>query len=109
MTDAPSWQRALDPPAGGLTRLMRSVEARRARPPRGQWRLAFAGAAAAIVVAFGVAQHQREAPRRAFERHFQAALQAERAERGIARELPSTRTDVRIVVLASSGVTVPRP
>lgn len=106
MTDAPSWQRALDPPAGGLARLMRSVEARRARPPHRQWRLAFAGAAAAMVIALGVAQHRREALGRAFERDFQAALAAERSERGIARELPSARADVRIVVLAASGGTM---
>ena len=103
MTDIPTWQQAFDPPPGGLARLMRSVEARRARSPRRSWPLAFAGAAAAMVIALGVAQHQRAAPQRAFERHFQAALDAERRERGIAHEWPSARADVRIVVLASSG------
>lgn len=107
MSEVKSWQRALDPPPGGLTRLMRGVDARRSRPARRQWRLAF-GAAAAVVVALGLAQYRHDAPQRAFERHFQAALDAERRERGIARELPSARADVRIVVLAPVG-TVPRP
>lgn len=102
------WQRALDPPPGGLMRLMRSVETRRAQPPQSHRRLVFAGAAAIAVIALGLAQYRHEAPRLAFKRHLQAALEAERRERGIARELPSARADVRIVVLAPVDTTAPR-
>ncbi len=100
MTATPSWRGQLDPPPGGLVRLMRSVETRRTRPPRPALRFALAGAAASVALALGLAHYRNEAPRRAFEQHLQAALDAERHERGIARELPSERADVRIVVLA---------
>lgn len=100
MSDTEAWKRPLDPPPGGLARLMQSVEARHARPPPRRARFAFAGAAVALLFACALTQYQREAPRRAFEHNLHAVLDAERRERGIARELPSTRADVRIVVLA---------
>lgn len=100
MTLPDSWRRTLDPPPGGLAQLIRRIEMRRARPPHSMLRLVFAGAAACAMVALGLAQYRHEAPRRAFERQLQAALDAQRHERGIARELPSERADVRIVVLA---------
>lgn len=108
MTPTESWRRTLDPPPGGLVRLMRDVDARRARAPRPTLRLVFAGAAACAMVALGLVQYRHEAPRRAFERHLQAALDAERRERGIARELPSGRANVRIVVLAPPKPPSPR-
>jgi hypothetical protein len=103
MTASESWRGVLDPPPGGLVRLMRSVQARQARPPRPALRLALAGAGAAAcaALALGLSHYRHEAPRRVFEQHLQAALAAERLERGIARELPSERADVRIVVLAA--------
>lgn len=101
MTATESWRDSLDPPPGGLVRLMRSVQVRQARPPRPALRFVFAGAAACAALALGLSHYRHEAPRRAFEQHLQAALAAERLERGIARELPSGRADVRIVVLAA--------
>jgi hypothetical protein len=106
MTDDDSWRQRLQPPAGGLARLHRSVETRsssRGIPP---WRspLAWASAAIAAVMAIGVTQYVQRAPQRAFERNLRSALATmptdEVVERGIARELPSSRADVRIVELA---------
>lgn len=99
----PSPFASVDPPPGGLARLVRAVEARRA--PASRWRmrgLAAATMAAAVLVVAGVARH---APQRAFERDLHAAItqafppDGRVAERGIAAEWPSARADVRIVLL----------
>jgi hypothetical protein len=105
MTDDDSWRQRLHPPAGGLARLRRSVETRSSRGAS-RWRspLAWASAAIAAVMAIGVTQYVQHAPQRAFERNLRSALATMRTdevvERGIARELPSSRADVRIVELA---------
>jgi len=108
MTDDDSWRRPLQPPAGGLARLRRSVEARSSRSaPRWRAPLAWASAAIMAVLAIGATQYVQRAPQRAFERHLRSALATmptdEVVERGIARELPSSRADVRIVELAPAA------
>ena len=108
MTDEASWRQQLPPPAGGLARLRRSVETRSARPaPRWRSPLAWASAAIAAVLAIGVTQYVQRAPQRAFERNLRSALATMPTdavvERGIARELPSSRADVRIVELAPAS------
>lgn len=104
MTEAHAWQRPLQPPPGGLQRLMQSVERRRAPRSRFGPRHAFAGAAAAALVLVAGVQLAR-APRRAFEHALQTAIEETGSvrERGIAHDLPSTRADVRIVVLDAAG------
>ena len=93
----------VDPPPGGLARLVRTIEARRAPAPRLRMRgFAVATVAAAVLVIAGIARH---APQRAFERNLHAAItqafppDGSIAERGIAAEWPSARADVRIVLL----------
>lgn len=93
---------AVEPPPGGLARLMRAVEARRAPARRRTRGIALATAVAAALVVAGIARH---APQRAFERSLHAAItqafppDGSVAERGIAAEWPSARADVRIVLL----------
>ena len=104
MTESPGSPFAsIDPPAGGLARLVRAVEAGRA--PARPWRLrglAFATSATLLAIGVGLVRH---APQRAFERQLHAALgdalpaDGHVAEHGIAAEWPSTRADVRILVL----------
>ena len=104
MTDSPLGTCTLDPPPGGLARLKESVGRRRARPPRRRTCRALAGAAAAAL-ALGAGLQLARAPHRAFERTLASAL-AETGvvhERGIARDLPSARGDVRIVVLDAAA------
>jgi type VI protein secretion system component VasK len=104
MTETQAWQRELEPPPGGLQRLMHSVERRRAPRTRLLRRHAFAGAAAAVLVLVAGMQLSR-APRRAFEHALQTAIEETDTvhERGIAHDLPSARADVRIVVLDAAG------
>ncbi|HEY0232779.1 MAG TPA: hypothetical protein VGC55_16140 [Dokdonella sp.] len=115
MSDHDAWRTKLEPPAGGLARLQREIDSRRDRVPRVRTAPAFAAAAAFAALAFGVTHYLRLAPQRAFERSLQTALATMPAddavvERGIARELPSSRADVRIVELAPAATPVsPRP
>lgn len=104
MTETCAWQRPLEPPPGGLQRLMQSVERRRTPRSRLRPRLAFAGAAAAVLVLVAGVQLSH-APRRAFEHALQTAIEETGSvhERGIAHDLPSARADVRIVVLDTAG------
>lgn len=95
------WRESLDPPAGGLARLVRGVEARHAHPPHVDLRLAFSASAVVLALALGIAHYQQEAQHRAFARQLRSAFEAERREHGIARDLPSARADVRIVVLSA--------
>lgn len=108
MTDEESWRQPLQPPAGGLARLRRSVEARPARSaPRWRSPLTWASAAVAAILAIGATQYVQRAPQRAFERNLHSALATmptdAAVEHGIARELPSSRADVRIVELAPAS------
>jgi hypothetical protein len=114
MTDRESWRQPLEPPPGGLARLQRSVGARGVRKTPG-WRaaaVACSSAAVAALLATGLAGYRERAPQRDFERSLQAAmatLNAPVVERGIARDLPSSRADVRIVELAPAAATPPQP
>ncbi|HEY0178320.1 MAG TPA: hypothetical protein VGC30_01670 [Dokdonella sp.] len=111
MTDE-RWRRRLEPPPGGLERLAAAIAARRGAQPRSRAPFALAGATAAAAAALALAGYLREAPQRAFERDLRAALAAglrdETRERGVVRELPSGRADVRILVVAPPPSPPPR-
>jgi len=101
MPDHDFWQ-PLPPSAGGLARLRHRIEERQTRAPRRRCAHAFAFATLAIA-AIGIGEYARHLPQRRFEQalhHALAALPKPERESGIARELPSSRADVRILVLA---------
>lgn len=106
MTEADAWRRLEAPPAGGLARLQAGIESRRYAPSRA-WRTrgAWAGAlVATFVISILLANSYREhTAQRAFADSLHAALARAEfqpvLESGIQRELPSSRADVRIVVI----------
>ncbi|MEP7042478.1 MAG: hypothetical protein ABI843_05415 [Dokdonella sp.] len=107
MTEHDPW-RQLEPPAGGLARLRREIDARQNERPTLRPAPAFLVVAVVTALAFGVTRYIRHAPQRAFERSLQTALATMPVddaivERGIAQELPSSRPDVRIVQLAPAA------
>ena len=96
-----------------LNRLRNRIEARHAQASarRGARRFALATLAIAVVAAAGFGEYARSLPQRRFERALRAAiaqLPAREPEKGIARELPSSRADVRILVLAQAAPDAPR-
>ena len=104
MPDDELWLR-LPPNAGGLARLRARIDARRAPAyaRRGAPTFALAAFAIAAVAAIGFGEYARSLPQRRFEQALRAALAklpTPETEKGIARELPSSRPDVRILVLA---------
>lgn len=104
MSDDELW-RPLPPSDGGLARLRHRIEAREAQAParRGARTFALATLAIALVAGIGFGEYARSLPQRRFEHALRAAIAAlpsHEPEKGIARELPSSRPDVRILVLA---------
>lgn len=98
MNTTPSWREPLEPVAGGLARLADAVARQNPRSRRSAWPFALGGTLA-LLLATGVIHHRHEAPQRAFERQWRDALSSLQQERGIRRELPSGRADVRILVV----------
>ncbi|MET0225172.1 MAG: hypothetical protein ABW187_01905 [Dokdonella sp.] len=115
MTELEAWREWLEPPAGGLARLQREIASRHDAMPTLRSLPTLVAAVVLAGFALGLTQYIRSAPQRAFERSLQAALTALPAqdavvERGIARELPSSRADVRIVLLAPAAASAaPQP
>ena len=114
MTDD-AWRYMLEPPTGGLARLVESVQRQR-NAARHPFALAAIGAACALLIAVGTMRYEylRNEPQRRIESAIRAALeppQQIRVENGAALELPSSRSDVRIFLIASlpanSDVTIP--
>jgi hypothetical protein len=97
MTD--EWKQILEPPPGGLSRLIDAVRADTV-PRRYRYLLPFA-AVALFVVAIVIERHQapewklREALTSAFNGRGQIKV-----ENGAALELPTSRPDVRMFVIA---------
>lgn len=105
MSDSELWQ-SLPPTAGGLARLRERIDARRMPARRGTRAFALATLAIAIVAAAGVGEYARTLPQRRFEqtlREALAKLPPPEREKGIVRELPSSRPDVRILVIAQAA------
>lgn len=104
MNDSARWNRRLTPPPGGMERLMRALaEPQRSRRP---WVLTFAAACSACL-AFWLGIYIHAAPQRAFEQSLREALaQSVAADEGVMplQELPSSRPDVRIVLVAFQPV-----
>lgn len=104
MHDHELWQ-SLPPTAGGLARLRDRIDARRAPGHARRGTLALATLAIALVVAAGIGEYARSLPQRRFEHALRDAIEKlppPETEKGIARELPSSRPDVRILVLAQA-------
>lgn len=105
MTEPQAWGAMRTPPAGGSERLARALAQREVPRARQRWAIpASIAATCSLCVAAGIAMHVHAAPRLAFERALQASLaQAERdaarAAPAALRELPSSRPDVRILLL----------
>lgn len=112
MTEHDSWRQHLEPPVGGLARLQREIDSRHDERPTLRSAPTFVAAVVLLGFALGATNYLRHAPQRAFERSLRAALATMPAddaivERGIARELPSSRADVRIVLLAPAAQIAP--
>lgn len=112
MSDEEIW-RPLPPSNGGLARLRHRIEARQAQAfaRRGARTFALATLAIVLVAGIGFGEYARSLPQRRFEHALRAAiaqLPSQEPEKGIARELPSSRPDVRILVLATA-TTSPSP
>ena len=111
MTEPALSMAPLQPPPGGRERLRIAVE-RRAPRRIDAPRLAIAASLAAVgVIALSLYAHR--APQREFERELRAAMaglpQAQILESGVVRDLPSTRSDVRIIVAAPATQDAPAP
>jgi len=112
MIERDSWRQQLEPPAGGLARLQHELDLRHDERPTLRSAPTFVAAVVLVTLALGATNYIRHAPQRAFERSLRAALATMPAdeaivERGIARELPSSRADVRIVLLAPAATIAP--
>lgn len=99
------WRVTLDPPAGGLARLIESVQAQREARRRSFVPMSV-GAVCALLLAIGVIRldDRRTGPQRRIENAIRSALATDaqvRVENGAALELPSSRPDVRIFLIAS--------
>lgn len=112
------WREMLDPPTGGLMRLIDAVEA--APVSRLRRSAAFALASAGLVAVFGVAlgfawQAHRNSPEYRFQHALEAALrpatpaQGLQVENGAALEIPSADPTVRIYWIAQLPVTASEP
>lgn len=110
MTERDRWNTRLTPPPGGLERLSRTLAMRGAARPQvsRRWPMVFAAACSACL-ALGIGLYLRDAPRRVFEQSLrdalaQSAMANQDATEDTAppplRELPSSRPDVRIVLVA---------
>ncbi|MBB5207159.1 hypothetical protein [Chiayiivirga flava] len=105
MTQGESWRESRVPPPGGLERLSHALERTGQAPKR--WGPAVSLAmACSLCVAAGIGVHLYNAPRLAFEQALHAALaeagnaQMKReAAKSLPRELPSSRADVRILLV----------
>lgn len=106
---ANDWRDALDPPPGGLTRLVDAIESSRARGPRLRPRFALIGAGAmtAAVAVFGLAlQIQSNSPQHRLRSALEAALNPDaqdtgiRVDNGAAAEIPSANPNVRMYWIA---------
>jgi len=104
-----NWREMLDPPVGGLARLIDAVETTRAS--RSHWRPAFALFGASSVAVFGAAlglawQVHHSSPESRFRQALEAALrpataaQGIQVENGAALEIPSADPNVRIYWIA---------
>jgi hypothetical protein len=114
MTDD-AWRYMLEPPAGGLARLVESVQTQR-NAVRYPFALAAIGAVCALLIAVGTMRYQylHNGPQRRIESALRAAFeptQQIRVANGAALELSSSRADVRIFLIASlpmnSGAAAP--
>ena len=108
MRESSTWNTRLTPPPGGLARLARTLAAESAagrRPHVSTWVLGTA-TACSLCLALGLAWYQHEAPRRDFELALRDALAQMPAPPldtiDTAIELPSSRPDVRIVLVVPS-------
>jgi hypothetical protein len=108
------WRESLEPPAGGLARLVAAVEAQRAHRV-GNWpRLALAGTALASLLAVVVgADLRRSAPERRIRAALTAAVQPApndehmHVENGAALELPGGDSRVRMFWIAQLPTAAP--
>lgn len=109
MHEDDTWRESLslEPPAGGLSRLIAAVQARRVRRAHTHWQtyVAISGAFA-FLLAFGVLNYLRTAPQRSIRTAIQATLRAPvddgiHVENGAALELPSSDPNVRVFLIAS--------
>ena len=112
------WRESLDPPAGGLTRLVDAIESSRARSLRLRPRFALigVGATAAAVAVFGLAlQIQRNSPQHRLRSALEAALSPGtegagiRVDNGAAVEIPSANPNVRMYWIAQLPPTAAEP
>lgn len=115
MTERDRWNTRLTPPPGGLERLSRTLAARDdARPGASRhWPMVFAAACSACL-ALGLGLYIQDAPRRAFEQSLhdalaQSAAAAENTAPPPLGELPSSRPDVRIVLVALQPIAAGNP
>lgn len=102
-----SWHEMLEPPPGGLARLVASVDSRPNKRPGAHWQ-AYAATASAVVfvLALGIADYAHNALQRRIRQAIESALQAPadnriEVENGAAIELPSNDSNVRIFRIAS--------
>lgn len=105
MQQPDSWHAMLEPPPGGLARLVASVDSRRTKPGTTHWQsYATAASVLVFVLALGIADYAHNAPQRRVRQAIETALQPSTAgiqvENGAALELPSSRSDVRIFRIA---------
>lgn len=103
------WREMLEPPAGGLARLIGAVEAQRTAVPWRLRRLALAGAGAMVAfgLAFGLFLHRsQDTPEYRIRQAIEAALLPAAGlpkvsvENGAALEMPSANPNVRIYWIA---------
>lgn len=109
MTEQDAWRARLLPPPGGLDRLAHALS--QPAPAHRTWIKGTAIAmACSLCIAAGLAMHVHNAPRHAFEQALQAALaetEHEVREPTVPppRELPSSRPDVRILLVQPVATT----
>lgn len=101
MNEKDTWCDILEPPPGGLPRLVAAVQQRRtsARWPA----FAIAASATACVMAIGAAIYRHAEPQRRLDNALHAAIAARdtvRVTDGAALEMPSARTDMRLFIVA---------
>lgn len=117
-TGQDDWREMLDPPAGGLTRLINSIESSRSASLWRRPRFALIGVAAtgAFVVAFGLALRvDHNSPEYRLRGALETALSPAavstdiRVENGAALEIPSANPNVRMYWIAQLAPAAAEP
>lgn len=110
MTDFDIWREQLDPPPGGLRRLIAAIEAHKPQPRRLHWqRYALASTAIVFVLMLMIIHPWRIPSELTIHRAIETAMQpvpytGPQVENGAALELPSGNPNVRIFFVASLPV-----